>query len=95
MIDFHATEEARRLMVWDERLADELRIVAMLSVDRSLADLYYAETHLHQPSWWLNPAYYHMFMLLLTLEFHQEEKDFWKRIKTKGKELIAEEKRKS
>jgi hypothetical protein len=92
-VDFRASEEVRRMMLIDERLSDELRIVAMLSVQRNLADIYYPLEHMQVESWWLDKKLFYVFMLLLTLEYESAEKDFWKRINSKGKELIAEQRK--
>lgn len=74
-----------------DRLSDELRIVATLSAQRDLAPMFYEQEHMHVSSWWLDQKFYHLFMLLLFLEWDAEEKDFWARIKAKGREIIKEE----
>lgn len=89
-LDFRPSEEARELMRRDERMADELRIVAMLCVQRELADLYFQKEEMHVISWWIDHKLYYAFMLLLQLEYENEEKTFWKRLAAKGQELTAE-----
>ena len=89
--DFRSNEMMRRGMDDVRRIQDELRIVAMLSANRSLADMFWDCDHMACESWWMDDRYYHLFMLLMALERTGAEKNFWARINAKGKELIAEQ----
>lgn len=74
----------------EKKHTEELAIVSKILVKKELADEYFQYHHMQCDTWWENQKYYHLFMLLLHMRFDGEPEGFWKRIKDKGIELLAE-----